>query len=92
MNRKFHLFCDIISAWGYQHCATYCNILQKPERQLRNKDVYNHLNTEEECVDSDIYDHACAATFHIGNSNINDNVQRPEEIYADTNGYSTIML
>ena len=70
----------------------YCNVLHKPERQLRNKDVYNHLNTEEECEDSDNYDHACAATFHIGRSNIYNNVHRPEEIYANTNGYSTIML
>ena len=70
----------------------YCNVLHMPERQLRKKDVYNHLNTEEECEDSDNYDHACAATFHIGYSNIYKNVQRPEEIYADTNGYSAIML
>nr|XP_022296387.1 protein draper-like isoform X2 [Crassostrea virginica] len=82
---------EVISIAPHKH-PEYCNVLHKPERQLRNKDVYNHLNTEEECVDSDNYDHACAATFHIGNSNINDNVQRPEEIYADTNGYSTIML
>lgn len=77
----------------------YWNVSHMPERQLRNKDVYSHLNTDEECVDSDTYDHACAATFHIGHSNLYSNVQRekhipilPEENNADTNGYSTIIL
>ena len=62
-------------------------------------DIYNHLNEKEEHEDSDNYDHACAATFDIGDSSLYSNVHRkkhipflPEEMNADINGYSTVKL
>ena len=77
----------------------YCNVSNKSVRQPRNEDIYNHLNEKEEREDSDNYDHACAATFDIGDSSLYNKVKRkmhipifPEEMNADINGYSIVKL
>ncbi|XP_078339757.1 uncharacterized protein LOC144627247 [Crassostrea virginica] len=58
----------------------YCNVSNKSVRQPRNEDIYNHLNEKEEREDSDNYDHACAATFDIEDSNLYNNVQSIKRI------------
>ena len=77
----------------------YCYVSHKPQRQPRNEDIYNHLNEKEEREDSNNYDHACAATFDIGDSSLYNKVKRkmhiqifPEEMNADINGYSIVKL
>nr|XP_022296125.1 tenascin-like isoform X2 [Crassostrea virginica] len=77
----------------------YSYVSHKPQRQPRNEDIYNHLNEKEEHEDSDNYDHACAATFDIGDSSLYNKVKRkmhipifPEEMNADINGYSIVKL
>ena len=77
----------------------YSYVSHKPQRHPRNEDIYNHLNEKEEHEDSDNYDHACAATFDIGDSSLYNKVRRkmhipifPEEMNADINGYSTVKL
>nr|XP_022297502.1 protein draper-like [Crassostrea virginica] len=77
----------------------YSYVSHKPQRQPRNEDIYNHLNEKEEREDSNNYDHACAATFDIGDSSLYNKVKRkmhipifPEEMNADINGYSTVKL
>ena len=76
-----------------------CNVSNKPERQQRNEDIYNHLNENEEHEDSDNYDHACAATFDREDPYLYSNVQRkkhnpivPEETKFDTDDYSTVKV
>ena len=73
-----------ISAGGHQYWLNlppeYCNVSNKSVRQPKNEDIYNHLNEKEEREDSDNYDHACAATFDIEDSNLYNNVQSIKRI------------
>ncbi|XP_078340781.1 uncharacterized protein LOC111106722 isoform X2 [Crassostrea virginica] len=62
---------------------------------VSNTNVYNHLYEGEEREESDNYDHACAATFDLRDSNLQCNDHIPissEEMKVDTDNYSIIQL
>ena len=72
-----------------------CIVSNKRGRQLIISDVYNHLYEGEAREESDNYDHACAATFDMRDSNLQRNDHIPissDEMKVDTDNYSIIKL
>ena len=75
--------------------SEYCNVSNKRGRQLIISDVSNPLYEGEEREESDNYDHACAATFDMRDSNLQRNDHIPissDEMKVDTDNYSIIKL
>ena len=75
--------------------SEYCNVSNKRRRQLIISDVSNPLYEGEEREESDNYDHVCAATFEMRDSNLQRNDHIPissDEMKVDTDNYSIIKL
>nr|XP_022297220.1 uncharacterized protein LOC111106722 [Crassostrea virginica] len=75
--------------------SEYCNVSNKRGRQLIISDVSNPLYEGEEREESDNYDHVCAATFEMRDSNLQRNDHIPissDEMKVDTDNYSIIKL